>query len=106
MAVQQNKKSASKRGMHRAHDFLTNPPTAIEPTTGEVHRRHHISPNGFYRGKKVVATKNAEYGRASIASRIRFAHRATPRSAIEPHVLPPRAGAERRPVRVALASLR
>ncbi|MFY7947874.1 MAG: 50S ribosomal protein L32, partial [Gemmatimonas sp.] len=22
MAVQQNKKSASKRGMHRAHDFL------------------------------------------------------------------------------------
>ncbi|MGE5161868.1 MAG: 50S ribosomal protein L32, partial [Betaproteobacteria bacterium] len=33
MAVQQNKKSASKRGMHRAHDFLTNPPTAIEPTT-------------------------------------------------------------------------
>jgi len=32
MAVQQNKKSPSKRGMHRAHDFLTNPPTAIEPT--------------------------------------------------------------------------
>ena len=48
MAVQQNKKSASKRGTHRAHDFLTNPPTAIEPTTGEVHRRHHISPNGGY----------------------------------------------------------
>ena len=23
MAVQQNKKSPSKRGMHRAHDFLT-----------------------------------------------------------------------------------
>lgn len=60
MAVQQNKKSASKRGTHRSHDFLTNPPTAIEPTTGEVHRRHHISPNGFYRGKKVVPTKNDE----------------------------------------------
>jgi large subunit ribosomal protein L32 len=27
MAVQQNKKSPSKRGMHRAHDFLTTPPT-------------------------------------------------------------------------------
>ncbi|MGE5714135.1 MAG: 50S ribosomal protein L32, partial [Betaproteobacteria bacterium] len=26
MAVQQNKKCASKRGTHRAHDFLTNPP--------------------------------------------------------------------------------
>ena len=34
MAVQQNKKSPSKRGMHRAHDFLTNPPLAVEPTTG------------------------------------------------------------------------
>jgi large subunit ribosomal protein L32 len=42
MAVQQNKKSPSKRGMHRAHDFLTNPPTAVEPTTGETHLRHHL----------------------------------------------------------------
>jgi len=58
MAVQQNKKSASKRGMHRAHDFLTAPPLAVEPSTGEVHRRHHVSPNGFYRGRKVIATKN------------------------------------------------
>jgi len=57
MAVQQNKKSASKRNMHRAHDFLTNPPLAVEPVTGEVHRRHHISPTGYYRGKKVVKTK-------------------------------------------------
>lgn len=57
MAVQQNKKSVAKRGNHRAHDFLTNPPTAVEATTGEVHRRHHISPTGFYRGKKVIATK-------------------------------------------------
>ena len=57
MAVQQNKKSASKRGMHRAHVFLANPPLAVEPVTGEVHRRHHISPSGYYRGKKVVKTK-------------------------------------------------
>ncbi len=46
MAVQQNKKSPSKRGMHRAHDFLTAPALAIEPTTGEVHLRHHVSPSG------------------------------------------------------------
>jgi large subunit ribosomal protein L32 len=57
MAVQQNKKSPSKRGMHRSHNALTTPGTGIEPTTGEVHLRHHISPNGFYRGKKVVKTK-------------------------------------------------
>jgi large subunit ribosomal protein L32 len=57
MAVQQNKKSPSKRGMHRAHDALSTPPLAVESTTGEVHLRHHISPNGFYRGKKVVKAK-------------------------------------------------
>jgi len=37
--------------------FSDNPPLAVEPTTGEVHLRHHISPNGYYRGKKVVKTK-------------------------------------------------
>ena len=57
MAVQQNKKSPSKRGMHRSHDFLVGHATAVEPTTGEVHLRHHISPSGFYRGRKVVKTK-------------------------------------------------
>jgi large subunit ribosomal protein L32 len=36
---------------------LTNPATAVEAKTGEVHLRHHISPNGFYRGKKVIAVK-------------------------------------------------
>ena len=57
MAVQQNKKSPSKRGMHRAHNALNTPGTAIEPTTGENHLRHHISPTGFYRGRKVLKTK-------------------------------------------------
>lgn len=57
MAVQQNKKSPSKRGTRRAHDGLSNPSLAVEPTTGEVHLRHHISPNGYYRGKKVMKTK-------------------------------------------------
>jgi large subunit ribosomal protein L32 len=60
MAVQQNKKSPSKRGMHRAHDFLATPALAVESNTGEVHLRHHVSPNGFYRGKKVVKTKSDE----------------------------------------------
>ena len=57
MAVQQNKKSPSKRGMHRAHYALKPPGTAIEPTTGESHLRHHVSPTGFYRGRKVLKTK-------------------------------------------------
>ena len=60
MAVQQNKKSTARRGNRRAHDFLSNPALAVEPTTGEVTRRPHISPNGFYRGKKVIETKKDE----------------------------------------------
>lgn len=57
MAVQQNKKTPSKRGMHRAHDSLSAPALAVEPSTGEVHRRHHVSPTGYYRGKKVTKGK-------------------------------------------------
>jgi large subunit ribosomal protein L32 len=60
MAVQQNKKSPSKRGMHRAHDRLAPPPLALEPVTGETHRRHHISPSGYYRGKQVIKPKSDE----------------------------------------------
>ena len=55
MAVQQNRKSPSKRGMRRAHDRLSNPTLSIEPTTGETHLRHHISPDGYYRGRKVLS---------------------------------------------------
>lgn len=57
MAVQQNKKTPSKRGMHRAHDSLSAPALAVEPSTGEVHLRHHVSPTGYYRGKKVTKGK-------------------------------------------------
>lgn len=58
MAVQQNRKTSSRRGMHRAHDALGTPALAVEPTTGETHLRHHISPTGYYRGKKVAKGKN------------------------------------------------
>jgi large subunit ribosomal protein L32 len=58
MAVQQNKKSPSKRGMHRSHNALDVPGIAVEPTTGEIHLRHHISPNGFYRGRQVLKNKS------------------------------------------------
>ncbi|MDR1310529.1 MAG: 50S ribosomal protein L32 [Burkholderiaceae bacterium] len=60
MAVQQNKKSPSKRGMRRAHDSLTVPNLSVEPVSGEKHRRHHVSSGGFYRGKKVLETKTDE----------------------------------------------
>lgn len=60
MAVQQNKKSPSRRGMRRSHDALVETQLSVESTSGEPHLRHHISPNGFYRGKKVLKTKNDE----------------------------------------------
>ena len=43
--------------MHRSHDQLSAPPIAVEPTSGETHLRHHVSPTGFYRGKKVVKSQ-------------------------------------------------
>ena len=57
MAVQQDRKTPSKRGMRRSHDKLKATALSEEPTTGEVHLRHHISPTGYYRGKKVVKVK-------------------------------------------------
>jgi large subunit ribosomal protein L32 len=57
MAVQQNRKSSSRRDMRRSHDALSAPALSVEPTTGETHRRHHISADGFYRGRKVIADK-------------------------------------------------
>ncbi|NWN91555.1 50S ribosomal protein L32 [Marinobacter adhaerens] len=54
MAVQKNRKTRSKRGMRRAHDSLSTAALSTDATTGEVHRRHHVSADGFYRGKQVV----------------------------------------------------
>ncbi|WP_110687476.1 50S ribosomal protein L32 [Salinicola aestuarinus] len=54
MAVQQNRKSRSKRGMRRAHDALNTPALSKDPETGTTHRRHHVAPDGYYRGRKVV----------------------------------------------------
>lgn len=54
MAVGQARTTRSRRGMRRSHDALTGPTLSVEPTTGEVHRRHHISADGFYRGRQVI----------------------------------------------------
>ncbi len=43
--------------MRRAHDSLTNPTLSIEPETGELHRRHHVSSDGYYRGRRVLPEK-------------------------------------------------
>ena len=56
MAVQQNKKTRSRRGMRRSHEAITGATLMVDQTSGETHRRHHVTADGFYRGKKVVET--------------------------------------------------
>ncbi|MDX9741898.1 MAG: 50S ribosomal protein L32 [Gammaproteobacteria bacterium] len=60
MAVQQNRKTPSKRGMRRSHDRLKAPALSIDPTSGETHLRHHVTAGGYYRGRKVIDVKDGE----------------------------------------------
>lgn len=64
MAVQKSRKTPSKRGMRRSHDALTTTTLSIDSTSGELHRRHHVTPTGFYRGRKIIhqpaTTENEE----------------------------------------------
>lgn len=59
MAVQKSRKTPSRRGMRRSHDALTAKQLATDPTTGETHQRHHITKDGYYRGRKVIEVKSA-----------------------------------------------
>ena len=54
MAVQKSRKTPSRRGLRRSHDSLKRPTLSVEQTTGETHLRHHVSPDGYYRGRKVI----------------------------------------------------
>lgn len=58
MAVQKNKVTRSKRGMRRAHDSLDNNVVlSVDQTTGETHRRHHMTKDGYYRGRQIIEPK-------------------------------------------------
>ena len=54
MAVQKSKVTRSRRGQRRSHDALGTATLAVDSTTGETHRRHHVTADGFYKGKKVL----------------------------------------------------
>ncbi len=60
MAVQKSRVTPSRRGMRRSHDSLKRPAVSIDQTTGETHLRHHVSPDGYYRGRKVIDTAEDE----------------------------------------------
>jgi large subunit ribosomal protein L32 len=60
MAVQKSRVTPRRRGNRRSHDGLKKPAISVEPTTGESHLRHHVSPDGFYRGRKVIESNEDE----------------------------------------------
>ncbi|MDC9719592.1 MAG: 50S ribosomal protein L32 [Gammaproteobacteria bacterium] len=54
MAVQKSKVTRSRRGQRRSHDALETAALSVDATTGETHRRHHVTADGFYKGRQVV----------------------------------------------------
>lgn len=54
MAVQKSRVTRSRRGQRRSHDALVAPTLTVDSQTGETHLRHHVSPNGMYRGRQVI----------------------------------------------------
>ncbi|MEM9621456.1 MAG: 50S ribosomal protein L32, partial [Pseudomonadota bacterium] len=56
--VQKSKVTRSRRGQRRSHDGLKKPTLSVDATTGETHRRHHVTADGYYRGNPVIADKD------------------------------------------------
>ena len=57
MAVQKSRRTPSTRGMRRSHDALKASTLSVNAETGETHLRHHVSPDGFYRGRQITTGK-------------------------------------------------
>ena len=57
MAVQKSKKTPSRRGHRRSHDKLGVATLSTDKTSGELHHRHHVSKDGFYKGHQVIVPK-------------------------------------------------
>lgn len=54
MPVQKSRVTPSKRGMRRSHSALTATALSVDAATGETHRRHHVSPDGYYKGRQII----------------------------------------------------
>ncbi len=59
MPVQKSRVTRSRRGMRRSHDNLASkmPTLSTDKETGEVHLRHHVTADGFYRGRQMIEKK-------------------------------------------------
>lgn len=54
MAVPKRKVTPHRRGIRRAHKGLDKVNVIENSTTGELHRPHHVSPDGYYRNRQVT----------------------------------------------------
>ena len=57
MAVAKSRKSPSRRGMCCFFVVLCVLLFGTDPTSGEVHRRHIVTKDGYYRGREVSDDK-------------------------------------------------
>ncbi|MDR1012552.1 MAG: 50S ribosomal protein L32 [Coxiellaceae bacterium] len=57
MAVQKSRVTRSKRGMRRSHNALIKLTLSLESASGETHIRHHLTKNGYYRGRQIITPK-------------------------------------------------
>jgi len=60
MAVGQARTTRSRRNQRRSHDRVAKPTLSIDQESGETHRRHHITADGYYRGREVIARAPVE----------------------------------------------
>ena len=59
MAVQKSKVSRARRGARRSHNSLKKEALSLDPT-GEKHLRHHMTKDGFFKGRKILDLKTKE----------------------------------------------
>ncbi len=62
MAVPKKKVSRARGRKRRTHWKAARPTLDRDILTGETHLRHHITPDGFYRGRQVIPVKREEEG--------------------------------------------
>ena len=60
MAVPKKKVSVSRRNKRRAHDALNGVNVVENETTGEYTLPHHVTPDGYYKGKQVIIKREID----------------------------------------------
>lgn len=54
MAVPARRTSKAKKRLRRTHHVAKLPEISFDDQTGDFRRSHHVSRNGYYKGRKVI----------------------------------------------------